>query len=216
MSFPRLSSLLSLLAVMVGTLCAPQAGAVTVQVSVTGTVTGIDDHSSFGFNYAPFSNLSIGDTVTGSWSYDTATPYGSIPISGTHFGYFMPGGMSFSTGGAIGSYANFANDLATFSTPGSGRLFPEQSYSVSLRFAQNYFDAIPPSALDMSALLFGSIGGTFARFPGNYISFTADVTRVASVVPLPPAVWLFASALLGLLGIRRSRQWRRSTGRFNS
>jgi hypothetical protein len=115
--------------------------------------------------------------------------------------------MSFSTGGGIGAFANFSNaGLATFELPGTGRLFPEQSYAVSLQFQPNYFDAIPPSALDMSAFLFGSIFGTYTRFPGNFISYSANVTNVASVVPLPSAAWLFVSALLGLFGMHRSRR----------
>jgi hypothetical protein len=206
MGFPRLPALLCSLVLTACALCAPAARAVTVQVSVTSTVTGIDNHSLLGFNYEPFSNLAIGDTVTGSWSYDTATPFGVLPLSGFHTGYLMQG-MSFSTGGGIGAFANFSNaGLATFELPGTGRLFPEQSYAVSLQFQPNYFDAIPPSALDMSAFLFGSIFGTYTRFPGNFISYSANVTNVASVVPLPSAAWLFVSALLGLFGMHRSRR----------
>ena len=100
MGYPRLPALLCSLVVTVCALCAPTARAVTVQVSVTSTVTGIDNHSSLGFNYEPFSSLAIGDTVTGSWSYDTATPFGVLPLSGFHTGYLMQG-MSFSTGESI-------------------------------------------------------------------------------------------------------------------
>jgi hypothetical protein len=208
MSFPRLPTALCSLAVVVGALCPPSANAVPVQVDVTGTVTGIDNHSSIMFTYAPMLDLEIGDTVTGSWLYDTATPFGPVPISGSPLGYLIES-MSFSTGGGIGAYANFStNGLATFNLPGTGRIFPAQSYSVSLQFGPNYFDAIPPSALDTSALLFGSIFGLYAAIPNDYISYSASVTSVIarSVVPLPPAAWLFASALLGLFGIQRSRR----------
>jgi hypothetical protein len=210
---PPRCALLSL-ALVVGVLCAPSANAVPVQVDVTGTVTGIDNHAGLGFNYAPFLNLAIGDTVTGSWVYDTSTPYGLIPISGTHFGYGMVSGMWFSTGGSPGAYANFSNSgagsYASFDLPIDGRFFPDHAYSVSLQFAPNYFDAIPPSALDTSALLFGSIFGSYAMNPFSWMSYTADVTRItSSVVPLPPAIWLFASALLGLLGMQRSRELQR-------
>lgn len=210
MSFPRLPTVLCSLALVVAALCAPAANAAPVQVDVTSTVTGIDNHAGLGFNYAPFLNLAIGDTVTGSWVYDTSTPYGVVPISGSPLGYFIQS-MSFSTGGGFGAYANFSDSgLATFTRPLSGRVFPDQGYSVSLQFAPNYFDAIPPSALDSSALLFGSIFGTYAMNPFSFISFSADVTRISSsVVPLPPAIWLFASALLGLLGVQRSRRMQR-------
>lgn len=212
MSFPRFPTVVCSLALVVGALCAPSANAVPVQVDVVATVTGIDDHSTFMFTYAPFADLAIGDTVTGSWTYDTSTPFGPVPISGSPLGYFIES-MSFSTGGGIGAYANFSDSgLATFRLPGTGRLFPDQSYSVSLQFEPNYFAAIPPSALDTTALLFGSMFGSYARIPNDYISFSADVTSVIahSVVPLPPAAWLFASALLGLLGIQRSRHPRQS------
>jgi hypothetical protein len=215
MSFPRPPAALCSLALVVGALCAPAANAVPVQVDVTGIVTAIDHNPGLGYSYAPLLDLRMGDTVTGSWVYDTSTPYGQVPVTGLPSGYGMASGMWFSTGGGTGAYANFSNSgegsYASFEMPGShGRFFPDQPYRVSLQFAPNYFDAIPPSALDTSALLFGSIFGSYAMNPFSYISFGADVTRItASVVPLPPAIWLFAAAFLGLLGIRRSRQLQR-------
>jgi hypothetical protein len=207
MRFPRLPTFLCSLALVVGALCVPAANAVPVQVDITGTVTGIDNHAGLGFSYAPFLNLAIGDTVTGSWVYDTSTPFGVVPITGSPLGYFIES-MSFSTGGGFGAYANFSNSgLASFTRPRTGRVFPDQEYSVSLQFAPNYFDAIPPSALDTSALMFGSIFGYYAMNPFSFMSYTADVTRItASAVPLPPAIWLFASAFLGLLGIQRRQR----------
>jgi hypothetical protein len=205
MRLTRFPALLTCLALMGAALHASPAQAAIVQVSVAGTVTGIDNHLSLATN--PYGSLSVGDTVTGSWSYDTATPFGLVPISGTHFGYLVES-MSFSTGGATGAFATFDEDRAVFNLPGSGRVFPERSYLVSLQFAPNYFNAIPPSALDMSAFLFGSIFGSYTAFPGSFISYTADVTRVASVssVPIPSAIWLFLSSLLAGLGLKWSRQ----------
>jgi hypothetical protein len=47
--------------------------------------------------------------------YDTSTPFGIIPISGTHYGYGMQSGMWCSTSGRFGAYANFSDSgLATF------------------------------------------------------------------------------------------------------
>jgi hypothetical protein len=210
MSLPRFPAHLGALLLVVGALCAPSANAIPVLVAVTGTVTGIDDHSNL-FNYPPFENLKVGDTVNGVWSYDTSTPYGLIPISGIHFGYGMPSGMWFSTGGGPGAYANFDNSSrAVFNLLGyQGHFYPDQAYGASLQFEPNYFNAIPPSALDMSAFLFGTMGGTYTQYPSNYISYTANITHVASVVPLPPTIWLFVSALLGVLGMQ-SRRWRGS------
>jgi hypothetical protein len=207
MSFPRLPSVLCSFALVLGALCAPAANAVPVHVGITGTVTAIDNHVDPFFGFIPFGSLAIGDTVTGGWTYDTSTPFGFTPAMGNPLGYFMEG-MDFSTGAAGGAVANFSDSgLATFMRPGTkGRAFPDQEYLVSLQFAPDYFDAIPPSALDTSALLFGSIFGYYATAPVSYISFSADVTRItASAVPLPAAIWLFASALLGLLGIQRLR-----------
>jgi hypothetical protein len=201
MGFSLRGHLCSLLLV-INALCTPSAQAVSVTVSVTGTVTAINDHSFPDvFNNPLFENLEVGDTVTGIWAYDTATPFGIIPTFGSPTGYAM-GGMSLSTGGQPGAYANFSTDgRATFSSPGSdGRLYPVQSYFVSLQFQPNYFDAIPPSVLDMSAFLFGTMSGSFSRYPTNTISYSANITHVAGVVPLPPAVWLFVSAVLALLG----------------
>jgi hypothetical protein len=176
MSWPRFPAHLGALLLVVGALCAPSANAVPVFVSVTGTVTQIDDHSNEFFNNPRFENLEIGDTVNGVWSYDTSTPYGVIPIFGSPSGYFMPSGMGFSTGGQPTAYANFSTDGgASFVSPGSdGRIFPAMSYSVGLRFEPNYFYAIPPPVLDMSAFLFGTMSGSFTRYPTNSISYSAQ------------------------------------------
>jgi hypothetical protein len=115
------------------------ANAVIVQVDVTGIVTGLDHHNSIMFTYAPFLDLAFGDTVTGSWIYDTSTPYGRVPISGMPLGYLIES-MSFSTGGGIGGYANFSdNGLATFRLPGTGRIFPDQSEKPLLVLYVNQF-----------------------------------------------------------------------------
>jgi hypothetical protein len=97
MSLPRLPAVLLSLALVVGALCSPSANAVPVQVDVTATVTGIDNNVHLGFDYAPFLELEIGDTVTGTWVYDTSTPFGVVPISGSPLGYAMQS-MTFSTG----------------------------------------------------------------------------------------------------------------------
>ena len=47
------------------------------------------------------------------------------------------------------------------------------------------------------------VGGPFDGFTG---SWTMDVKEQAGVVPVPAAVWLFGSGLLGLIGIARRRK----------
>jgi hypothetical protein len=196
----RLPALLGALLLVVGV----SANASPVNVSITATVTQVNDHSfPDTFNNLAFSSLEVGSTVTGSWSYDTETPLSRSSPYGSQLGYYMSG-MNFSTGGGPSAYATFTDDgWANFSLPGADRTFPSLGYFVSLQFAPDYFDAIPPSALDMNALLFGTMSGSFTRYPFNSISFSADIVgvaaRAASVVPIPAAVWLFVSGLLGLL-----------------
>jgi len=191
-------------------LCAPVSHAAPVSVTVTGKVSEVVSSVDFFTSLNPFLGLSVGDTITGSWSYDTSTPLMPVNRYATEFGYLMGGmrfvndsGWSTETGS---SYATFDQDgSASFIAAGQdGRHFPSVALSVFLNFPSDYFDSIPPSHFDSTALLFGSISGFAAAVPSQTIGFSADVTSVnAHVVPIPAAIWLFGAALVGLFGLRR-------------
>ena len=124
------------------------------------------------------------------------------------------------SGGVGFGYANFTQGtgLASFSSPGDTRYassFPSVSFFMNLLFEPYSFDGIPPAHLDLDAFVRGSIFGSYVHIPleGYSASFTANVLGVSSV-PLPATVWLFLSALGGLIGLRRvtrGRSWSPTT-----
>ena len=50
---------------------------------------------------------------------------------------------------------------------------------------------------------FTGFGGSFITIPLSRIAWDYTVTLEVTPVPLPPAVWLFGSALIGLIGLNR-------------
>jgi len=76
---------------------------------------------------------------------------------------------------------------------------------------QNFFSGSSPAALpvitnaDIAGIFTPAIEDGFAS-GYDFVSLGISVTNNASVVPVPAAVWLFGSGLLGLLGVaHRSR-----------
>ena len=70
---------------------------------------------------------------------------------------------------------------------------------------KNYVSGTPLSATNTIA------GETFASLdltPGSYVwSWSSDsITLNIGAVPVPPAVWLFGSGLLGLVGMARHKK----------
>ena len=92
-------------------------------------------------------------------------------------------GVSFGNGG--GSPGNDILQFATFT------LSADQALSVSDFFELSYPNNTPPVNLAV-------------HFQGTSTSSGSET--IGGVVPVPPAVWLFGSGLLGLIGIARRKQ----------
>ncbi|MCP4769334.1 MAG: hypothetical protein GY875_24135 [Gammaproteobacteria bacterium] len=112
---------------------------------------------------------------------------GSVFVPGFAFGAALPG----NTGSVFASPSAAAPDL---------------------EFSITNFSTLPISSAFDAALIFGftafmgsfsdaGIGEDFAPGLGSFAQ--ADVL---SPVPLPPALWLFGSALAGMIGYRRRRK----------
>lgn len=196
-------------------LFAASARGTAVTVTASGTVTEISYATQYPWTVNPFPGLAVGDLVTATFSYDTTATYGPVPLGCCTVGYSVPSysvqGDSFGFGGYAAG--NFSDSHASIWLPGSGRYFPEWSSAISLDFVPNYFSAIPPNQMDTSALVAGTIWGSFAQLPYLTSSFRATVTSVTSVsaVPLPSAAILFGSALLGFIGRSASRKLAKSS-----
>lgn len=79
----------------------------------------------------------------------------------------------------------------TFSQPISGMITPVETF------------AITSSGLTFTRMLFAGQTAFFNPMPGAAGSFNLSIAALPSEVPVPAALFLFAPALLGFLGLRR-------------
>jgi hypothetical protein len=103
---------------------------------------------------------------------------------------------------------------AAYSIPsGNGSLadgtlgVPSDSFSAEVGTAANFFNYTAPNShtLDTSEYTYNSQAGFWFLSSSGDLTWNL-ITGTASTVPLPPAVWLFASGLIGLGLIGRRRQ----------
>lgn len=172
------------------------------------------------------SGVSVGDTVAGYFDYD---PFVSDrfpqPTVGGYDQFSSPG-----TRGSItsGSFVRLVplSAIGVGARPfGDSLIFDARTEDIDGNITQQILiqllratspasnDALPqtPSLADYSYGQFVFQTGGRAESPSDHISFIGDLTSVETVgvsqVPLPPAVWLFLSALsaLGFTQFRRAR-----------
>jgi hypothetical protein len=181
------------------------SGATSVTVVTTATVTQTSYEPEFQWGVNPFPGLAVGDVLTASFTYDTTATYGLVPLGCCTVGYSVPEYQVSGDDIGFGGYAvgNFTDSSVSVVLPGSGRYFPEWTSSLNLQFSPDYFSAIPPGYMDTSALVAGTLFGSYAQNPFSLLTFTAIVNSVATPsVPIPPTAVLFGSALLALIGRR--------------
>jgi hypothetical protein len=77
---------LYVLAVALCALSVQSVNASMVTASIEAVVSSIVDNRSELFNYDPYGGLQVGDTVSGSVTYDTSSVYGVLPLTGSPFG----------------------------------------------------------------------------------------------------------------------------------
>ncbi|MEM7083663.1 MAG: hypothetical protein AAF465_13110 [Pseudomonadota bacterium] len=128
---------------------------------------------------------------------DTALASGSIGIADIISIDVNVGGFCFATGagdcGGMGTIVPITSIDSAAITGSSGTL--GGSFSVTA-FSPTFMVSIP-IVFDLDAGTFSADGGALGTVGG-----TVSVEAPAPV-PVPAAVWLFGSALLGLMGIRR-------------
>ena len=167
------------------------SGTIEQGMPVFGFSSGMPDGE--GINNNPTYTTTIGgDGET------TRTVSASLPIDWFEAGATTPWGtFSFPTIGITG--------VSIFGVPGS------------LASASQYVVGLIPVGTDTE--LSSTLGGVQSDIydSGRIVSFSADpITNIdgsgefifsaAAVVPIPPAVWLFGSGLLGLIGIARRKK----------
>lgn len=173
----RLMSLIAALALMAGI---SVAHAAPVSFSLVGNV----DYADFGNDFG----LATNDDISGIGSYDDSSLTGigteSILFSGGNTLSLTVGSESFTQ----------ADDLTPASLVFDGGVFQYLSFSGDA-FSFGFFDSYP-----CGATCFEGEDDNFNIIEGTWTSFTT------TVVPVPAAVWLFGSGLLGLAGLARRKR----------
>jgi len=165
--------------------------------------------------FAALPGMGVGDTTSGN-----ATGFSALPASdGTYVGAAVPGTVDGPAPGTLLGYLGLgpnpvvttawnltstctrggvANDGACMS------LSPSGTFPLVLDAASNPNDFVANSG--------GTIGGNpmiDGPFSGNNANFnitSLTLTSAVPEVPVPAAVWLFGSGLLGLVGIARRKK----------
>jgi hypothetical protein len=160
--------------------------AALVSFSITGEVLAGDD----GFFPNDF-GLDTGDFITATGFFDD-----SVLSSGT-------GTVSFGSGSGNSMTINVGTVTFTASDDsGFGSGFPKLVFSSNL--LQDFdFTASTPTTFNSNGLFFDDIGGNYGDMFGEW-SDTVSLTPV----PVPAALWLFGSGLIGLAGVARRKKSR--------
>lgn len=184
-----------------GLLGANQASAALVAFSVDGEITQATASNILG--------LSIGDTVTASGVYDDSTLVASLsePTTTTYVDFTLAsnnitismGSMNYNAANGNAAYNEmffFNNVFDGINYEAADALF--DSWGILGDSANSGFDAWDFLGYDLDGTtpLYNSV------VSGNWLVNTFQVTPV----PVPAAVWLFASGALFLGGISRRRQ----------
>ncbi len=182
----RLKTILQTL-VLALSMTAGGAQAALVDFTLLGTVGSADTSNGFG--------LDVSDliTVTGTFDDSALTNVGSEDVL-----FSMGSGNSLNL--VLGSKSFTETDDIQYSSGGS---------SPKLRFLDGAFDGFNFRTEFGTLGYFLSVGFSFDsgddNFYPNYVSGTWTSYTV-SAVPVPAAVWLFGSGLLGLVGVARRRR----------
>lgn len=163
-----------------------------------GTVAGTGGDYTYVFQFELDADLGTGDGLAEIAKLDFSAFMLGTGDTGTS-GFFAPGPTG---GGALGgadpsfSITGSSSETATFTF---GTAVAEGSTSAAFWFTH--------ANLDVSAA-----GTDFVYTIGDRLTFSAQTTVASSVqadiqvVPVPAAVWLFGSGLLGLVGIARRKR----------
>ena len=204
------------------------ANATLVTVTANGTMTAPTSGNIF--------NYSVGDVANLSFSYDTeSSPIASSSNSNSYAAEatFSFGVHTFSGNATIYVYDNgflvtpaFGPNLGgawaeldgvTYSGPAdiSGVLFNSGGFSwFDTQFPVGTFPNFELVELPVDQLGFNVQNGRY-RLPSQsileseYINYYYDLNSVtvsATTVPIPAAVWLFGSGLLGMIGIAKRKK----------
>ena len=158
--------------------------------------------------------ISPGDVVTGHFTFD---PLISDSDASSTVGEYMQSGLGIEFAFSVGPLVKSSTDYVIKVTDGNGiPPFPFDGYTVSTPavpgevFSLNLSGAAPttllsdalplspPNLADFSGKVFSYVQNS----PSDTIGFNSTITSL-NAVPIPGAVWLLGSGLIGLVGLRK-------------
>jgi len=146
-------------------------------------------------------------------------PPKTIVDPGVEFSFIQDVGVR----GFIGHYADFTDTTLTLTIDGTDTIAAASIGRASQNWGFSDITLIPPNRVitgvvlagqsgldvtsfsyDSDSILINTAGFSYAYLAGNILSATLNIET--SVVPIPAAIWLFGSGLLGLVGIARRKK----------
>ena len=163
------------------------AQAALVNFSITGTIDGADTPGPYG--------ISVGETITASGILD-----GSAISTSPYTVYFDQSHSSNTMTIAVGSLILDQTQDDSYAAGGSPRLeFDSGGNLIGVNFS---WGAIDGSSYDSAVLGFIVNDASYNFATGSWDAGSFSTTAV----PVPAALWLFGSGLMGLAGIIRRRK----------
>ena len=182
-------------------------------VFLSGGFVATEPANAAWYSYSYFANSSA-VTVDGYTNDSTVTASGNFGTTGNQITYFSgainSAGLGFQTTGGNGIYGGFTPS-PTFLTSPSGAFLYNNAVIASQPFLDQ-FAVLFKTAFSGEWNLWGrgpNAGSLYAGVgPGNYV-VASDGTLTVTQTPLPAAVLLFGSGLLGLISLSRRKRAKR-------
>ncbi|MBI4776479.1 MAG: hypothetical protein HY788_20270 [Deltaproteobacteria bacterium] len=180
----------------------PNAQAAFLSVSPVGSFDAVAAGAT-SITYDVFFNVEGGESFTfGSW--DFVMQYDTAELDNWATSYLLAGTISEVTLGSLNNLF-FSLTPATDVTFGSAGAYLLTSLTFDILAPVQFFDGIA----DFSVL--SQIGDLFTGFTtaqGDFYQYDGAAGADVGTVPIPGAVWLLGSGILGLLGLNRGRRSR--------
>ena len=183
-------------------------GSFTITTDGTGSAFSVGSYSGLEFTATPGGLFTTGGPVAGSGIIDDA---GNMDLDFTG----RTGGAAYFPQYA-GSAWNLDNNTKTGQTTGAyegfttgtdSNLDPSGNGAVVNTLVGDALSLCPVcGAFTGTIVSVGNVGAQWAAFDGTPYTEVYNIAVTPSAIPVPAAVWLFGSGLLGLVGVARRRK----------
>jgi hypothetical protein len=183
-------------------------GSFTITTDGSGSAFSVGSYSGIAFTATPGGLFETGGTVTGSGTIDDAGKMDLDFTGRTGAAQYFPqyAGNAWNldnntkTGGTTGAYEGFT-------TGTDSNLDPDGSGAVVNTLAGINLSFCPVcQAFTGQLVSVGNVGAQWVAFDGTPYTEVYNIAVTPSAIPVPAAVWLFGSGLLGLVGVARRRK----------